>query len=321
MASAVDDIAFALARTGAKSGDELAQAAAGSVSRVVNKFDPSSLLSGMTGGSYFKNLKLPEVPLRTSSLFQTTDALKSLKKVGIDDLVPASTSDLLTSLSKSIDDIPAGSVGDLAQSLKRVDLSDATAVATVAKNSSLGKLKDISQQLSKQTAKQADLVGKKGGDASKLIDDALDVGSFKNADEMTDAMKSSSGLAKKADDAADTTADVAKKTDLGKLDDAAEQAKKSKLMQSLDFAKKHEGKLSIGIVGAFMLAEHIAGSVPSQARGPEDFVYDPGEEDAGDAIAETSTELSTIDEPADGVLTSDAALLGIVALGAASMVF
>lgn len=321
MASAVDDIAFALARTGAKSGDELAQAAAGSVSRVVNKFDPSSLLSGMTGGSYFKNLKLPEVPLRTSSLFQTTDALKGLKKVGIDDLVPASTSDLLTSLSKSIDDIPAGSVGDLAGSLKKVDLSDAAAVATVAKNSSLGKLKDISQQLSKQTAKQADLVGKKSGDASKLIDDALDVGKFKNADEMTDAMKRSSGLAKKADDVADTSADVAKKTNLGKLDDAAEQAKKSKLMKSLEFAKKHEGKLSIGIVGAFMLAEHIAGSVPSQARGPEDFVYDPGEEDAEDAIVAAETELSTIDEPADGVLTSDAALLGIVALGAASMVF
>jgi len=61
MASAVDDIAFAIARTSAKSGDEVAQAAAGSVARVVNKFDPSSLLRGMTSGSYFKNLKLPDV--------------------------------------------------------------------------------------------------------------------------------------------------------------------------------------------------------------------------------------------------------------------
>lgn len=317
-ASTVGDIIFALGKKGAKSADEVAQAGAGSVAKVVNKFDPSSLFKGMTGGSYYKNLEIPEIPLKTSSLFHTTGTLKNLKTIGIADLVPASTSDLLTSLSKSIDDIPANSVGDLAQSLKKVDLSDATAVSTIAKNSSLGKLQDISQQLSKQTAKQADTVAKQSDDAGKLLDDAL---SFKNADEMTDAMKRSNGLAKKTDDVADTTADVAKKTELGKLDDAAAQAKKSKAMQALEFAKKNEGKLSIGIVAAFMLAEHVRGSIPSQAVGPEDFVFDPGEQNAEDAIAAAETEVATIEEPGEGVLTSDAAVLGIVALGVASMVF
>lgn len=322
MASAIDDIAFALAKTSAKSGDNLVKSSAGSVARVANKFDPSSLFSGMSGGSFFKNLKLPEVPLKTSSLFQTTDALKNLKKIGIDDLVPASTSDLLTSLSKSMDDIPAGGVGDLAQSLKKVDISDATAVATVAKKSSLGKLKDISQQLTKQTSKQADVVGKKSGDASKVIDNILEPPKFKNADEMTDTMKKSSGLSKKADDAADTSTDVAKKADLNKLDDAADQAKQSKLMQTLKFTKKHDGKLSMAIVGAFMLAEHVTGTLPSQAKGPEDFVYDPGDVDAEDAIAaDASTELTTLDEAEEGALTSNAAVVGVVALGVASMVF
>lgn len=332
MSGAVDDIVFAIGKATAKSGDNVvkagAKAAGAAAANAVKKFDPSSLMKNMSPGSYFKNLKLPDVPLKTSNLFHTTDALKGLKKVGIKDLVPKSTSDLLTSLSKSVDDIPTSSVDDIANSLKKVDLNDATAVASVAKNSSLSKLKDISQQLSKKTAKNADLAGKKASDGSKLVDDALQGGKFKNADEMTDAMKNSSGISKKADDIADTSADVAKKADLGKLDeaaDAAKQAKKSKVMKALDFAKKHEGKLSIGLVGAFMLAEHVNRSVPSGATGPEDFVYDPGEVDAGAAIqeaeAEISSELITLDESEDSVLTSNPALLGVMALGAAAFAF
>ena len=327
MSGAVDDIIFAIGKVVAKSGDNVAKAGAAAATKAVKKFDPSSLLKNMSPGSYFKNLKLPDVPLKTSNLFHTTDALKGLKKVGIKDLVPKSTSDLLTSMSKSIDDVATGSIDNVAKSLKKVDLGDANAVAGVAKKSSLSKLKGISEQLGKQAKKNADLVGKKSADG-KLLDDALDAGKFKNADEMTDAMKNSSGLSKKADDIADTSADVAKKADLGKLDeaaDAAKQAKKSKVMKALEFAKKHEGKLSIGIVGAFMLAEHVNRSVPSGARGPEDFVYDPGEVDAGAAIqeaeAEISSELITLDESEDSVLTSNPALLGVVALGAAAFAF
>lgn len=334
MSKAVDDVAFALART----GDNVAAGAgalSGSVARVTKKFDPSSLIANMPGGSFFKNLKIPEVPLKTSKLFHTPDALKGLKKLSISDLVPKSTSDLLTSMSKTIDDVPTSSLDDVGKSLAKLDVGDAAAVADVAKKSSLGKLKQLSEHFSSLSKKNADVLGKK---TTKFADDALESSPFKSVDEMTDSMKQSKGLAKFSDEAADGSKGALKSTDeladsskgiLKKggdvVDDAAEQAKKSKLIKALEFAKKHDGKLSLGIMGAFMLSQHINGVVDRDAssRTVDELAGDPGDGDASTAVEEAgvSAELVSIEEGEQSVAASNAALLGVVALGAASLVF
>ena len=341
MSKAVDDVAFALART----GDNVAAGAgalSGSVARVAKKFDPSSLIAGMPGGSFFKNLKIPEVPLKTSKLFHTPDALKGLKKLSIADIVPKSTSDLLTSMSKTIDDVPTSSLDDVGKSLAKLDVGDAAAVADVAKKSSLGKLKQLSEHFSSLSKKNADVLGKK---TAKFADDALESSPFKSVDEMTDSMKQSKGFAKFSD-TADTGTDVLKKGDAKLLkstdeladsskgilkkggdvvDDAAEQAKKSKLIKALELAKKHDGKLSLGIMGAFMLSQHINGKVDRDASSGtvDELAGDPGTGDASTAVEEAgvSAELVSIEEGEEGVMASNTALVGVIALGAASLVF
>lgn len=331
---AVDDVAFALAR----SGDNIAAGAgavAGSAARVAKKFDPSALMASMPGGSFFKNLKIPEVPLKTSKLFHTPDALKGLKKLSITQLVPKSTSDLLTSMSKTIDKVPTSSLDDVGKSLAKIDVGDAAAVSKVAKKASLGKLKQLSDQFASLTKKNTDLLGKK---TTKLADDAFDSKQFKSADEMADSMKKSKGFAKFSDEAADGSKGALKSTDevadgsksaLKKggdvVDDAAEQAKKSKLIKALEFAKKHEGKLNLAIMGTFMLVQHINGKVNRNASSGtvDELSGDPGTEDASTAVeeADVSAQLVSIEEGEQSVAASNTALVGVIALGAASLVF
>ncbi len=320
---AVDDVAFALART----GTGVAADVGGSAARVAKKFDPTSLLGNMPGGSFFKNVGIPKVPLKTSKLFHTPDALKGLKKLSIAELVPKNTSDLLTSMSKTIDDVPTSRVDDIAKSLAKIDVGDAASVAKVAEKSSLGKLKKLSETFTKLTKKKA----------TKLADDAFDSKPFKSADEMADSMKKSKGFAKFSDEAADGSKGALKSTDevadssksaLKKgddvIDDAAEQAKKSKLMKALEFAKKHDGKLNLGIMGAFMLSQHINGKVGSDASSitVDELAGDPGTGDASAAAedAGVSADVITVAEGEEGVMASNAALAGVLALGAASLV-
>ena len=327
---ALDDVAFALART----GTNVAGGAAGSVARVAKKFDPSSIMGNMPGGSFFKNLEIPEIPMKTSKLFHTPDALKGLKKLSITQLVPKNTSDLLTSMSKTIDEVPTSSLDDIGKSLAKLDVGDAAAVSKVAQKASLGKLKQLSEQFASLTKKNTDLLGKK---ATKLADDAFDSKPFKSADEMTDSMKKSKGLAKFSDEAADGSKGALKSTDevadgskgaLKKggdvVDDAAEQAKKSKLIKALEFAKKHDGKLNLGIMGAFMLSQHINGKVDRNASSGtvDELAGDPGTGDASTAVeeADVSAQIITVEEGGEGVMASNAALAGVIALGAASLV-
>ena len=322
---AVDDVAFGLAKT----GTDVAGATAGSAARVAKKFDPSSLMANMSGGSFFKNLEIPEIPMKTSKLFHTPDAFKGLKKVSITQLVPKNTSDLLTSMSKTIDEVPTSSLDDVGKSLAKIDAGNVAAVSKMAEKASLGKLKQLSEQFASLTKKNTDLLGNK---TMKLADDAFGSKQFKSADEMAASMKQSKGFAKLSDEAADGFKGTLKSTDEladgsksvlknggDVVDDAAEQAKKSKLIKALEFAKKHEGKLNLAIMGTFMLVSHINGTSATV----DELAGDPGMEDASTAAEEAgvSAELVKIEEGEQSVAASNAALLGVVALGAASLVF
>lgn len=308
---------------GIKSADDLAASAF----KASYKFDPSSIGRGMKSNSYFKNIKLPDIPLKTSSLFHTPDALKSLKKVDASDLVSKSTSDLLSSVSKSVDDLPLKSVDDLATSLKKVDIDDLSGLAIAAKQSSLGKLKDISTQLSKTAKKKADVAGDFDFGIAKGIDEAADATNgkaFKKTGDMTDAMKSSKKTSKYMDDVADASAKAGKKNGLDVVDDVAKSAKNNKFMDALKFASKNDGKLQMGIVGTFLLAEQISGKDYGDVA-PGELARDPGDADVSTAIAEASVsaEVTTIDEglaDKNSMLNSDATLLGVAAIGVASMV-
>lgn len=324
---ALDDIGFALAKAGTKSAD----GAISSAARAAKRFDPSSLMSGMTGGSFFKNIKVPEVPMKTSKLFHTPDALKGLKKLSFTDLVPKSTSDLLASMSTTIKKVPKSSLDDVGKSLAKIDVADVAAVSKVANKASLGKLKQLSDQFASLAKKNTNLLGKK---STKLADDAFDAAPFKSADDMADSMKKSKGFAKfsdgaksgvkSTDEVADSSKGILKKGG-DVVDDAADQAKKSKLIEALKFAKKHEGKLTFGIIGAFMLVEHINGKVDRYASSDtvDELAGDPGTGDASTAVDEAgvSAEVVSIEEGDGGVMASNTALAGVIALGAASMVF
>eukprot|EP00903_Cladosiphon_okamuranus_P017762 g16350.t1 len=334
---AVDDVGFSIAKTATQTGGAAVDVSS-SVARAAKKFDPSSLMASMPGNSFFKNLELPQVSMKTSKLFHTPDALKSLKKLNVTELVPRSTSDLLTSMSKTIDDVPKSSVDDLGKSLAKVDVGDAAAVSKVAQSTSLGKLKNLSEHFASLTKKNTNLIGRK---TTKLADEAFESAPFKSADEMTDAMKKSKGLAKFSDEAAagakksgknalestDEVADGSKsvlKKSADVVDDAAEQAKSSKLIKALEFAKKHEGKLNFAIIGSFMLVEHMNGRVDRDASSHtvDELAGDPGTEDASAAIEEAgvSAELVGIGEREEGVMTSNTVLASVIALGAASLV-
>lgn len=319
MGSKVDDIFFATARVAGKSGDEVAGSFIDAAAR--GRFDPTSMFKSMTSSSYYENFKIPDVPLKTSNLFHSPDFLVNLKRVDVKDLVPDSTADVLTTMSKSIDNVPTGAIDDLAATLKKVDLDNATAVADAARKSSLGKLKDISDQVANQAKKNADLLGTKGVNGN--LDNALDARKINSLDEMTDALKDSAAkkLSKQTDEIAGASSDIAKKADLGTLDDAARQAKNADILDALAFAKKYDGKLSVGIVASFMAVEYLNNRVNAGAE-LDDFVYDPGALDANAAIEEADIdgELTILDEDSDGVLASNTALVGAIALGAAAFV-
>lgn len=321
-AKSIDNIVFAIGTGVAKSGDEIASVS-GSVAKVVNKFDPRSVIKGMGSASFFKNAKIPAIPLRTSKLFHTAEALTNLKKIDLKALVPKQTSDLMDSLAKSADDINLSKVDDVAASLRKVDVGDAKAIAGIAKNSSLSKLRNISEQIAQQAKKNGDFVVNKK--ALNFADDAA----FKNADEMAASLKNSSGLSKSLDDLADSSKGLAKKVDDlgGGVDDLARQAKKSSnVVQALKFAKKHEAVLSLGIVGSFMVAEYVTGksgaTFTTNDGANVGALSDPGDADEVSSITSSRIyeDLRSIDESdGDNVLGSNGVILGVLAAGAASM--
>ncbi len=331
MSKAIDDIAFATAKGSAKSGGTVVDVGS-TVLKHSNKFDPMSVLKNVDGASFFKNIGIPELPIRTSKLFHTGGALKNLKKVDLDALIPKKTSDILTSVSKSADDVVISSTDDIASSLKRIDLGDATAISSVANKSAFTKLKDISQQITKLSKKNVgSLANKKTLDA-KAIDDVADVNVFKNTDEMTDSLKQSSGLSKSVDDIAENGGDAAKTAknlETGQIDDIADQAKNGKLGKALDFAKRHETALSMSIVGAFMVSEFVNGNLKFGNGGVgddeevlEEEIADPGESNEETQISEAgnSVDVQQTDESeADNKLASNGVIIGVIAAGMASM--
>ena len=324
----VDDMAFNMARRGTGAAADFG----GSAVSAVKRFDPTSLLDSMPGASFYKNMNIPTQPLKTSKLFHTPGALKNFEKLNITELVPKNTSDLLTSMSKTIDDVPTSNIDDIATSLAKIDAGDVASVVKAADKASLGKLKKLSDTFTSLTKKNTDNLANK---AATKVDDAFESTPFKSADEMTDSMKQSTGLAKFSDEAADASEGALKKglksTDEvadgskgalkkgdGVIDDAAEQAKKSKLMKALEYAKKHDGKLNLSIMGVFMLSEHANGKVDPSSTAVDDLAGDPGTGDASTAAEDV--EIVTMEEGGESVMASNAALAAVIALGAASLV-
>lgn len=318
----IGEILFAIGKGTLKSGDELLGVLP-SLARGIKKFEPSSVIKNFGSASFFKNVKIPDVPLKTSNLFHTGDALKGLKKLDLKDLVPQKTSDLMKSLSKSVDEVDLSSAADIASSLKKVDAGDAAAIAKIANKSSFSKLKGISDKIAKNAKKHGDLVSKKAADKASLIDDAVDAKALKKANDLTDSLKKTPGLSKSVDDIVDNST-AAKKLDLGQLDDIAAQVKR------LPALKRYDALLALGIIGSFMIAEHVTGDSGRAAATGENFghleelVLDPGvaNEEAEMSDAGNSAEITTLDaSDGDTVMGSNAVIAGVVAVGIASIAF
>lgn len=282
MSKQLDDIVFELGKSGAKA---TAGAAGAAVTSAVRNFDPSSVVRSMGRGSFFKNISLPEIPLTSSKLFHTGDNLKLLKNVSLDSLIPQDTAALLKGLSKQADDV-AGKTGkqadDFATAFAKND--DVYALKNLANNTSLGKLKKISDDIGNLTKKNADLVGNKSllKSSDEITENTAKASaktSFKNTDEMTNSLKSSSGFAKKTDDVAEATTDAGKiqlkKAD-GVVDDLVEEAdgKWTKLYKKMD---KYNGVVSMAVFAGFMFSRHINGNAPWSTPEFEAAVGDPVE--------------------------------------------
>lgn len=323
--SSIDDVLFSLA----KGGSTVASTATSAATSVIKRFDPSSLIGGMGRGSYFNNLSLPEIPLSTSKLFHTGEALESLKKVDLGDLIPDDTNNILKGLNKNIDEV-SGVSDDFATSLAKtnVGLDDADALKSLASNTSLSKLKGLNDDLASLAAKNTgDLAGnskllKTSDDLAENAGQVARKSSFKNADEMTDSLKSSTGLAKQADDVAGVVDDVAekglKKAD-DKIDDLAKQAdEKTGFWKKL---KDNDGKIQFGIVAAFMMSRHINGNAPWSGSDFEELA-DPVavgeiEQISYDLDLEDIIERNNV--PEDNALQSNALTLAVIAASVAFM--
>lgn len=296
---------------GGKTASELAESAFSAS----YKADPGAIVRAMPRSAFFKNLKLPEFPLKTSSILDTGKLLKKAPA----DLIPKKTSDLITSVSKSVDDVPIQSLDDVTKALKKVNVDDVSSLVKTANKSSLGKLKDISTRLAKNVNNRTKFAREIGSSATKKVDQVMDGKTYKKTDDMVDAMKNSKKGSKYIDEAAELSAKTGKNKALRLTDDLAEKA-----MDALKFAKKHEGKLTMGIFGAYLVQEYINGNLFGDLSS-EQQLSDPGDADVASAIEESSAEaqMTTIDESTlenNGALTSDSALLVIAALGIASVV-
>lgn len=265
MANKLDDVIFDLAKAGSN--------AAGGVATVVARnFDPSSVIKSMGRGSFFKNINLPEIPLTSSKLFHTGDNLKLLKNVKLDSLIPQDTATLLKGLSKKADDVAAETGDDFARALTKTDVGrDAAALKKLAENTSLTKLKKISDDIEILTKNNADLVGNKS--LLKYSDEVVENTtrtSFKNTDEMTDSLKASSGLAAKKADGLDG---LAKKAD-GVVDDLAGEAdgKWKTLYKKMD---KYNGVVSMAVFAGFMFSRHVNGNAPWSTQEFQEAIGDP----------------------------------------------
>jgi len=304
------------AATAGKKADRLTESAF----KTSFKGNAASIARAMPRSAYFKNIKMPDLPLKSSNLFNARKALKN----SVPDLPPKKTSDLLKSVSKSVDDLPLQKVDDLAKSLKKIDIDDVPKLVSTARKSSLGKLKDISTQLGKNLNKRTKLGKDIASGTAKKIDETIDGKAFKKAKNMTDAMKKSKKTWKYVDEAAEVSGKIGKNKGLRKgldlIDDLA-----GKAWDALKFAKKHDGKFNMGIFGAFLIQEYMNGNLQQYIDDFSQVSSDPGDADVVSAVDEASahTEITTIDESSlenNSVLTSDSALLVIAALGLASVV-
>lgn len=298
------DIVFTIAKTFAKNSDTAFKSAS-RLAKSTKKVNASAVLAKMGPGSFFKNVELPQVSVKTSKLFHTPAALKQIKHA---DLLPNSTSDLLTSLSKS-----SSTIGDVGKTLSKVD---ASSIAKAAKASSVTKLKGISEGIAKLTAKNASFIGKKN---IKQADEVLDAKQFKNVDELSTAMKAKKRVVKTTGEAtakAGKKADALNKSD-GLIDDAAKQAKQSKLMKGLKFIAKNDGKINLAIFGSFIIGNQVA-NANTKYPTVQTLTADPGTRVTSIITTVDGASLTAIDEAEDSITTSNAAVLGVVALAAAS---
>lgn len=284
------------------------------------KGNAASIARVMPRSAYFKNIKMPDLPLKSSNLFSARKALKN----SVPDLPPKKTSDLLSSMSKSVDDLPLQKVDDLAKSLKKIDVDDVPKLVSTARKSSLGKLKDISTQLGKNLNKRTKFAKDVASGTAKKFDETMEGKVFKKAKNMTDAMKKSKKTLKYVDEAAELSGKIGKNKGLRKgldlVDDLA-----GKAWDALKFAKKHDGKFNMGIFGAYILQEYMNGNLQQYMDDFSQVSRDPGDADVVSAVDEASdhADITTIDESSLGnnsALTSDSALLVIAALGLASVV-
>lgn len=273
MSKAADDIAFALA----KSGDEVADAAGSSAAKVIKNYNPSSAIAKMGSGSFYTKLELPEIPITSSKLFQTGENLTTLSKIEIDALVPPNTKGVLDSLSSGVDDT-FEYVDDFATAAAKVNVPDSD-LLKLAETESIAKLGKISDDLAEASAKSADdfasqiinstdEVSESLLKSSNEVTETIGETALKNTDEMTDSLRASS----KVDELAETTA----KTGDGVIDDVVEQAKKDERWQGIaDTMSKYDGRISLGILGAFMFSRHINGNAPWSTTEFQEELDDP----------------------------------------------
>lgn len=247
-----------------KNGDEFAGLA---TVFTKTKFDPMAFFDGMGRGSYFKNLDLPEIPLKTSKLFDTAGHLNSLSKVDLKSLVPKSTDEIASSFAKKADDL------DFKSATKRTESAQTTAelstkgLDNVLDKQTFDKLDNIADDFTSFTGKNSDDIAKI---ATKEMTESLDkVSDFKNLSNMTDmtkSLKKTSGFTNAANKNADSFIDVsvtavAKKGD-GFYDDVAEQVTDGPILRNLKKIKKYDGTINMTIIASYYFSLHVRGEAP-----------------------------------------------------------
>lgn len=199
----------------------------------------------MKKGSFFDNISIPHIEIKSSKLFHTTDNLSNLKKLSFEDVMAPDTASIL----KKVDGKKA--TGDF-ESPKLDSLTEVD-------NKSLEKLQNIQENFENIARKNAADVG----------DDSIvyrktdsfqnnNKASFKNPDDMKKSLKKSN----KSSGKSSTDVDLKKnKNKDGVVDDHAADAKKR-----WDDLKKVVDKVttyaSMTLIAGYMYNLHLNGNAP-----------------------------------------------------------
>lgn len=254
-------------KTIAGSADDLTSAYKGIVNVSQSAKKLSSAIGNIDLGKFKKTFQKTSSFKGTSSIVDTSKAVKKIK------LIPSSTDDILKNLDLSL--------------IKKVDidsLDNVESLSNLVDSKSIASLNKVSDSLVK-TKKFGSVSGLSRRSESVLDNTtslkrlAKEVPGVKSVDDVSAALKKSKGVASKVDDVAEDTGKLSKKVD-DVADSAKSSLKKSKVSQFVD---KYGGLLNIGVVGGYFLGMYISNKINNNGE-DEDSGSVPHLEDPGSDI-------------------------------------